>query len=247
MIRYMTGRPLDFDPGTQTSYSNLGYLVLGRVIEKASGLSYEACVKAEVLAPLGISNMRLGRTSPQARAAGEVTYRSARNPKPVPGAFGDGLRPAPYGAWCLESMDACAGWLASAVDLVRFASALGRPDCPILGRQALERMFMRPETTGYDPAGTPKELYIACGWYVRRGPDGRSVAYHRGLLDGTSTLLVHDGNGTDWAVLFNSDTDPGGHELAVLIDPLLGAAIASVKAWPEDDLFGQYYGPGRTP
>jgi CubicO group peptidase (beta-lactamase class C family) len=52
----MAGRPLEFDPGTQTTYSNFGYLVLGRIIEKASGRSYEDYVKAEILEPLGITD-----------------------------------------------------------------------------------------------------------------------------------------------------------------------------------------------
>src|SRR5207249_712562 len=36
--------------------------------------------------------------------------------------------PWPYGGFCLESMDAHGGWIASAVDLARFASALHDPD-----------------------------------------------------------------------------------------------------------------------
>ena len=243
IIQYMTGRPLEFDPGTQTSYSNFGYLVLGRVIEKASGRSYEDYVKAEILAPLGITDMRLGRTFPEGRAAGEVSYYSARNPKPGPSAFGGGLRPYPYGAWCLESMDAFAGWIATPIDLVKFASALDRPEAsPVLGAPSIARMFERPETTGFNPDGTPKDIYMACGWYVRKMAAGRTVAYHRGLLDGTSTLLVHDPGGMDWAVLFNSDADPHARELAVLIDPLLDRAIGAVQAWPACDLHGAFGG-----
>ena len=43
------------------AYSNLGYLLLGRVIEAVSGRPYETCVREEVLAPLGIREARLGR------------------------------------------------------------------------------------------------------------------------------------------------------------------------------------------
>ena len=243
IIHYMTGRPLEFDPGTQTSYSNLGYLVLGRVIEKASGRSYEDYVKAEILKPLGISDMKLGQTFPEARASGEVSYYSARHPKPGPSAFGDGLRPYPYGVWCLESMDAFAGWLATPIDLVKFANALDRSeDSPILSKQSIEQIFARPEITGYAPDGTAKDIYMGCGWYVRMMPGGRTVTYHRGLLDGTSTLLVRDCNGMDWAVFFNCDTDPHSKELAVLIDPLIDRVIGSIEAWPAYDLYSKFGG-----
>ncbi|HEY4670583.1 MAG TPA: serine hydrolase domain-containing protein, partial [Gemmatimonadaceae bacterium] len=37
LIRYMKGMPLDFNPGERFAYSNFGYIVLGRVIERVSG------------------------------------------------------------------------------------------------------------------------------------------------------------------------------------------------------------------
>src|SRR6185437_11102169 len=74
IVRYMVGRPLDFDPGARHAYSNLGYLVLGRIIEALTGEKYEAHVKQQVLKPLGIHAARLGRTLPENRAAGEVKY-----------------------------------------------------------------------------------------------------------------------------------------------------------------------------
>lgn len=46
---------LRFDPGTKAVYSNLGYLVLGQVIEAASGLSYAECVTRRVLEPLDMT------------------------------------------------------------------------------------------------------------------------------------------------------------------------------------------------
>src|SRR5580700_8452025 len=41
IVRYMLGKPLQFDPGSEYHYGNFGYCLLGRVIEKVSGLSYE--------------------------------------------------------------------------------------------------------------------------------------------------------------------------------------------------------------
>src|ERR1019366_6272250 len=59
IIRYMRGQPLQFAPGTQYVYSNFGYAVLGRVIERVTGMSYEQYVRQNVLAPMGISQMRI--------------------------------------------------------------------------------------------------------------------------------------------------------------------------------------------
>jgi CubicO group peptidase (beta-lactamase class C family) len=48
--------PLQFEPGTSSSYSNAGYVLLGLVIEKVSGKPYETFVKERVLAPLGMKS-----------------------------------------------------------------------------------------------------------------------------------------------------------------------------------------------
>src|SRR5262249_9111164 len=54
IIRFMIGRPLDYAPGSRTIYSNFGYCVLGRIIERTSGRPYEEYVQAAVLRPAGI-------------------------------------------------------------------------------------------------------------------------------------------------------------------------------------------------
>ena len=65
----LANRPLDRPPGQHYAYSNFGYCLLGRVIEKVSGSDYEEYIKKEVLAPLGIERMRLGKTLPSASNA----------------------------------------------------------------------------------------------------------------------------------------------------------------------------------
>ena len=85
----------------------------------------------------------------------------------------------------------------------------------------------------------PKEpVFYACGWQVREVGGGRFNAWHTGLLDGTSTIMVRRHDGTDWAVLFNTDRSQDGQVLSNKIDPLVHAAADAVKSWPTQDLLG---------
>ena len=82
LVRFMRGQPLDFEHGRATAYSNFGYNVLGRVIERVSGQTYADFVQAQVLQPAGVSDMRIARTRLADRAPNEVRYYGA------PGAAG---------------------------------------------------------------------------------------------------------------------------------------------------------------
>ena len=48
--------PLEFSPGERCNYSNAGYVLLGRITEKASGLSYEEYLRTRIFEPLGMLN-----------------------------------------------------------------------------------------------------------------------------------------------------------------------------------------------
>lgn len=242
IIAYMWKQPLDFDPGSRYCYSNFGYSVLGRVIEKVSGVPYQQYVREKVLAPLGIHKMQIGHTLLKDRAPGEVCYYGA------PGETGKAVvgpdlgKPVPwaYGGWSLEAFDAHGGWIASAPDLVRFASAFDAPaHCPLLSPRGVETMFARPQgLAGHTPKGAPKKVYYACGWDVRpRKEGGGATTWHGGSLDGTSTLLVRRFDGLNWAVLFNTREKHDDEEPGQAIDPLLHEAADEVKHWPEHDLF----------
>jgi len=58
VIAYFNNRPLDFEPGTKWNYSNSGYILLGAVIEKVSGMSYADYVQRNIFEPLGMKNSR---------------------------------------------------------------------------------------------------------------------------------------------------------------------------------------------
>ena len=54
IIRFVMRQQLDFAPGTRTAYSNFGYLLLGQIIEKASGSPYVQYVQENIMGPIGI-------------------------------------------------------------------------------------------------------------------------------------------------------------------------------------------------
>ena len=68
VIKAMFSHQLDFDPGERYAYSNFGYCLLGRVVEKLSGQPYDEYVKKHVLAPIGITAMKIGRSRLAGRA-----------------------------------------------------------------------------------------------------------------------------------------------------------------------------------
>lgn len=245
VVRYMMGRPLDFDPGARHAYSNLGYLVLGRVVEAVTGQPYEAYVRKEVLAPLGVKSARLGRALAENRLEGEVRYydRGGRfGPAVVPPRVGQPV-PFPYGAENFEAFEAHGGWVASAVDLVKFAAAFDDPAaCPVLSAKSIGAMWARPDgAAGRGADGKPAAAYYGCGWMVRPvGAAGKRNAWHTGFIAGTEALLVRRHDGLTWALLFNTHNSPDGKSLAGLIDGRLHEAADRVKVWPKADQFGEF-------
>jgi CubicO group peptidase (beta-lactamase class C family) len=236
IIEYMLGKPLQFNPGEGYNYSNFGYCVLGRIIEHVSGMTYEEYVRKEVLAPLGITAMQLGHSRLAERAKNEVHYYDGQNRSGRSVFPGGGTVPFPYGGWFIEAMDAHGGWIASASDLVRFASAFDNPaKCKILKAGSIITMFSRPPNF----QGKPEDSWYACGWDVVPSGPGRFNTWHGGLLDGTSTILVRRFDGLCWAVLFNTDRNSKGEILAGKIDSLVHTAADQVKQWPAGNQFNK--------
>src|SRR5262249_20180346 len=56
LIEEYAGGKLDFDPGTRWSYSNTGYIILGRIIERVSGKPFARLLEERILKPVGMKN-----------------------------------------------------------------------------------------------------------------------------------------------------------------------------------------------
>lgn len=235
VIRYMRGQPLQFDPGSGYSYSNFGYAVLGRNIERVTGESYEDYVRTNVLAPMGISRMRIGSTPPSERAEGEVHYYDSAMAESV---FpGGGVVPVADGGFYLEAMDAHGGWIASVVDLLRFVTSVDRletrPD--FLSASTIDLMIARPAP----PLWVGSSYHYAMGWLIRP-LGGEANWWHDGSLPGTTALLVRAHNGLAWAALFNARAGTSGGSFAFDLDGAMWQAVEAVSSWPAHDWFTQY-------
>jgi N-acyl-D-amino-acid deacylase len=242
VIRAMSGLALDFAPGERYAYSNSGYCLLGRVIEKLTGQSYEESVRERLLKPRGIARMRIGRTRLELRAEGEVRYYE---PDWGPSCFAADLGqrvPQPYGPWHLEAMDAHGGWIASAVDLARFACAFDDPESSkVLKAESVRAMSARPPgLAGHNGEGRPRSQYYGLGWQVEARDDGGLRLSHGGSLPGTSTLLVRRHDGRNVVILINTRASPRGVRLDTALEAAVAAACDEVKEWPAEDLFERY-------
>jgi len=80
-VPFFIDQPLEFEPGTRRRYSNAGYIVLGLVIERLSGMSYYDYVRAKIFAPAGMNDTdsyALDAIVPN-RATGYVGPKHARS------------------------------------------------------------------------------------------------------------------------------------------------------------------------
>ncbi len=141
--------PLEFEPGTQNRYSNGGYVVLGAIIEKASGQDYYTYVREHLFRPLGMAST----DSYEADAIVPNLAMGYSRPRP-----GEPLRSNIYTRPACGS--SAGGGYSTAEDMLRFSLALQRGT------------LLKPETVRAVfgemwPAAPSKELAsgrISGGW-----------------------------------------------------------------------------------
>lgn len=231
IIRYMRGQPLDFTPGERYAYSNFGYCLLGRVIEKLTGRDYESFVREQIFAPLGITAPRIGHSLADERQENEVCYYTAHDEKepPVVGPHaGSREHPVPisYGCWNHEALDAHGGWIASAEDLVRFGAALGTPDKPLATATAQQMFAPQARIRG--------NIHYGYGWTLGREDDDpkRPIISHGGALPCTAATLVKTYDGLTIAALFNLGKTRKGEWIGRGLDGEVIGAARQVSTWP---------------
>lgn len=170
-------------PGVGFSYSNVGYVLVGHLIEKVTGMSWWEAVESIVLQPLGIAPtfvVGAGSFRPdRPMVTGHSVNRAVGRTKPVPQSLTPAMAPA--GALAV-----------SAVDLVKFGRAFVEERVNSLLPAAYARQMRQPETAA-EPFG------LADGW-------GLGLA----LFDSPDTTWVgHDGNSDGTACYLRADPHSG--------------------------------------
>jgi CubicO group peptidase (beta-lactamase class C family) len=202
-------------PGTGFSYSNLGYLLIARLIESITGLAWSEAVESILLRPLGIDPAFVIGLGP-GRQAGPV----------VAGHTVSGGRACPVRQTVTPAMAPAGALALSATDLVTFGRSLltdpADATAPLRGPlTAATRELMRRPVPGAEPFG------LADGWglglAVFTGGNTEWIG-HDGTADGTSChFRVEPRSGT--VVAFTSNANTGADAWAGVVAELRASGL----------------------
>ncbi len=225
IIKYILSKcRLAWKPGTRSCYSNFGYAVLGKVIEKVSVMNYETYVRLAVLQPLGIFDMQLAGNFERDRLYNEAKYYVPGDYPWRPCLDGSPIQvPAQYGGNDLKTLGAAGGWLATSIDLSRIMIAIDGDD------NASD--ILMPSSV-YTMADTNERVLNPLGW---KGIN-KDMWWRSGSFGGTSALMVKQNNGISWVFVTNTSTWKGA-AFPHYIMRTMKTAIDSMNEWPDHDLF----------
>ena len=215
LLDYLAREPFRWlgAPGQQFSYSNEGFAVLGAVIERAGGRSYESCVEEEILHPAG---MRTTSFDPGVlRRSREDTKLYLTEPRHADG------RLLASEAWYEDGGIRPSGGLRTNVeDMLRLLELFlrgGRVGAERIVSPASLREMLRPHVEVF--AGR----CYGYGIVVRPDYHGRLLALHSGGKPGVSAnFAVVPSAGVGGVVLANCATAPSDRVLEAGLNPLLG-------------------------
>jgi len=198
-VRSFRDHALEFAPGTQMRYSNSGYVLLGAIIEKASGASYAQFVQENIFTPLGMKDSGYDSSSAiiARRAAG---YEPSRD-GPVNAKYLD--LTIPFAAGALYS---------TTEDLLRWEQAL-------FGGKILSEASLKKMTT-------PARNNYAFGLMVRKQFD-RNLIAHGGSINGFTSQLYYYPDSKVTVVALSNLHAPGAERIAKKLGALVhGEAVA---------------------
>jgi CubicO group peptidase (beta-lactamase class C family) len=224
IVRFALNKRLHYTPGMGRAYSNLGYSILGLVIEKVSGMPYENYCRQAILEPLGIYDMTIAGNLPSDKAPFEVSYYETSNVVLKPSIYGTGEMVTPsYGGNDIRSLGGAGAWLATAPDLMRLLLAVDgfKTRTDILNDESIQ--FMTDNSNGFAPVGWKTTVVDGTWWRT-------------GSFPGSAGMMKRQPDGTSWVVLFNSSAW-NGPEIYSYMNNMMCRVVSSINPWPDYDLF----------
>ena len=208
-VKYMVGTNTSNEPGTSYSYYNLGFCVLGQIIEKITGKSYETYLR-EVTAKAGVKDMWVAKTKKADRRENECVYYSQTSGN-------DG-----YGN-DMTVVAACGAVIASAPDLMQVLCSedYGTVVPDILKKETLDMMYTN--WTSSSPGG------YGFGWRIGHNTLTNWASYHGGNIAGTATIWARGKNGVNGVLLCNSRSNISDFDTAIYValDAIMNLVNAS--------------------
>ncbi len=175
-VKALNGQPFLFTTGTQWSYSNAGYTLLGYAIESITGMSYADFIRTELALPLGLLDTGVCGTSGLPIPEGYGQVNTSTGPTWV-------RMPALH-----MSVPGAAGSICStATDLARWSHLLAR------GHALLPASYATMTT----PARFANNTVVPNGYalgVVTQASLGEPVVWHDGAIDGFEAILIYLSN-----------------------------------------------------
>ena len=225
--RVVLNRRLKFAPGSWQSYSNFGYLLLSKVIEKVSGMPYEEFIRTEVLAPAGCYDMHIAGTYYEDKRDNEVRYYTHEGDGKYIEEYNNSnvIVERCYGGNNIPMLSGAGAWCGSPAEIARFVASIdGRSEVPdIISKESVELM------TGYYDRDT-----FSLGWNDTHPDKGWSRS---GTLSGTTALVKPFPDGECWVFISNTSTWKGPRQ-ANYTDALFRSLRQSFSSkLPQRDMF----------
>ena len=221
LVKIAMKLPPDFAPGTQWSYSNTGYVLLGILVRKASGKFYGDFLKERVFSPLGMESTRIISESDivKNRAAGYTLKEGKLENQ----------------EWVSPSLNTTAdgSLYITAVDMAKWDAALGA------------RRFLKPQS--YEAMWSPVKLVggatypygFAWGFDVQRG---ERVVEHGGSWQGFRTAIVRYPDRKLTVIVLANLAQAEPERLATAVAGLVEPGLA----WPDPNASVADPDPART-
>jgi CubicO group peptidase (beta-lactamase class C family) len=220
-LKLALGCKLRHTPGEKNSYSNVGYSLLGIIIEKVSGMSYETFLRKELLTPAGMD------------ATGYVLpdWKTRRVAHGYQSGWKDWGTPLdhPWGCdgpwWHLK---ANGGILSNVHDMYRWHQALSSGG--VLPAEAVAKL----QTAYVKESGLLPSTSYGYGWVVEKTKDGKTMISHNGSnaifyaeirrwIEDDKVLIVASNRADFWALKIVKNLSE------ILLGETVGVASSSAK------------------
>lgn len=173
ILEHFKDKPLLFEPGTAYSYSNSNYVLLGMIIEKVSGMSYEEYLKEKIIIPLELKNTGFTYINPGSLNLARG-YQSGYYSKPK--LISDKLKySSAYSAGALCS---------TPLELAKIVNAIQKGK--IISRNSFDKMLTSRVDTGQKGY---YNAYYAYGWSIN---ENHGTFGHTGWIPGYRSCLEVD-------------------------------------------------------